>query len=311
MAITLQKITDKMYDLLREEETDSWSYNLSFMQDLANQAQLRICSGKLFNPLQNKSIRKGRMPFLNSDQFYSNLAWTSLTAIAVIGATTLDAVTTNYPTSGSLFVDWNMITYTWVTWTQFIGIPASGEWSILFAHISGTRVFTAFNLPADYSNAIQVVYNNNYKLENKLYDDIWEDLNSLKWTNNYSLRNNWIYWYTGQAPFYTLIDDLYLVPFNLNNTGDKIHLRYTKLPTEMTAITDTVTIPNDLYAKMTIPYIAVWELLYNRWEESRASEILNFGLWQVQELYDFYNNKSAESPSKTQYGVGKHRFLNI
>jgi len=309
--VNLQTITDKMYSLLREEETASWSYNLSFLQDLANQSQLRICSGKLFNPLQNKSIRKGRMPFLNSDQFYSNLAWTSITVEAVVWATTLDAVTTNYPASGSLFVDWNLLTYTWVTGTQFTGIPTSGEWSILFAHTNWTSVYIAFDLPSDYSNAIQVIYNNSYKLENKLYDDIFENLNSIKWTNSYSLRNNWVYWYTGQTPFYTLIDDLYLVPFNLNNTGDKIHFRYTKLPTVMSAITDEVTIPNDQFAIMTIPYLAVWELLYNRWEEQRASEILNFWLWQVQELYDFYNNKSSESPSKTQYKTGKWRFLNI
>jgi hypothetical protein len=125
MSVSLQDITNNMYDLLREDEVDSGAYPLSFMQDLANQAQLRICSGKVFNPLQNKSITKGRLPFLNTDKFYSNLAGTSLTVEAVTGATTLDAVTTNYPTSGSLFVDGNMITYTGTTGTQFTGIPAT------------------------------------------------------------------------------------------------------------------------------------------------------------------------------------------
>jgi NH3-dependent NAD+ synthetase len=62
---------------------------------------------------------------------------------------------------------------------------------------------------------------------------------------------------------------------------------------------------------MTIPYMAIGEMLYNRWEEGRAAEILNFGLWQVQEMYDFYNNKSSEKPSKGQYKAGKGRFLNI
>jgi hypothetical protein len=310
--ITLQNITDKMYDLLRESESDSWAYPLSFMQDLANQAQLRICSGKLFNPLQKQAVRKSRLPFLNTDQFYSNLAWTSLTVAAVIWATTLDAVTTNYPASGSLFVDWNLLTYTWVTGTQFTGIPATWEGSIAFAHAIGTRVFAAFDLPSDFMSGIQVIYNNKYKLENKLYDDIWEDLNSLKWTNNFRLRNNALYnWFIEFNPFYVFIDDLYLVPFNLNNTGDKIHLRYEKIPTVMSAITDTSIITNDQYAIMTVPYIAVWELLYNRWEEQRAAEILNFWLWQVSELYDFYNNKSAEKPSKTQYWAWQARFLNI
>jgi hypothetical protein len=102
-----------------------------------------------------------------------------------------------------------------------------------------------------------------------------------------------------------------LVPFNLNTTGDKVHLRYEKLPTVMTATTDNATISNDQYAIMTIPYIAIWELLYNRWEEWRAAEILNFWLWQVQEMYDYYNNKSAEKASNKAYGMGKNRYLNI
>lgn len=312
MAISLQTITDKMYELLRENEADSWAYPLSFMQDLANQSQLRICSWKLSNPLTGKAIRKSRLPFLNTDRFYKNLSWTSLTADAVTWATTLDTTTTDFPTSGSLFVDGNMITYTDLTDTQFTGIPTTWEGSILFDHISGTRVFIAFDLPTDFMSGIQVIYNNKYKLENKMYDDIWEDLNSLKGTNNYRLRNNAVYnGFIEFNPFYVFIDDTYLVPFNLNNTWDKVHLRYEKLPTTMIDSTDTSTITNDLYAKMTIPYIAIWELLYNRWEEQRGSEILNYWLWQVSEMYDFYNNKSAEKPSKSQYWTWKSRFLNI
>ncbi len=315
MSITLQQITDKMYDLLREDEADVWAYPLAFMQDLANQAQLEICSGQVNNPFEkweDKSIRKGRMPFLNSDQFYSNLAWTSLTLEAVIWGSTLDASTINYPTSGSLFIDGNMITYTGLTATQFTGIPASGEWSILFDHITGTRVFAAFNLPTDWMSGIQVIYNNKFKLTNKLYDDIWEDLNSLKGTNNYRLRNNAVYnWFIEFSPFYVFIDDIYLVPFNLNNTGDKIHMRYEKIPNIMTNITDTSVITNDQYALMTIPYLAIWELLFNRWEEARWADILKFGLSKIKWMYDFFNNKSAEKPSKTQYSTWKGRFLNI
>jgi hypothetical protein len=126
-------------------------------------------------------------------------------------------------------------------------------------------VFVAFDLPTDFMSGIQVVYNNKYKLQNKLYDDIWEDLNSLKGTNNYRLRNNAVYnGFIEFNPFYVFIDDSYMVPFNLNNTGDKVHLRYEKIPTVMSLTTDTATIPNDQYAIMTIPYMAIGEMLYNR-----------------------------------------------
>ena len=312
MATTLQQITDRMYDLLREDEDDAGAYPLSFMQDLANSAQKRICSGMVKNPFTGRWIRKGRLPFLNEDQFYSNLASTSLSADATIWSTTLDATTTNYPTSGSLYVDWNMITYNWTTWTQFTGIPATWEWSIKFAHTWGTKVYIAFDLPSDFMSGIQVIYNNRYKLDNKLYDDIFEDLNSVKSTDNYRARSSTQFDdFIHLRPFYVFIDETYMVPFNLNNTWDKILMRYEKLPTAMTDTTDESIITDDDYAISTIPYVAVWEMLYNRWEENRAAQILNFGLWQVQEMYDFYNNRSAEKPSKWQYKTGKHRFLNI
>jgi hypothetical protein len=43
-----------------------------------------------------------------------------------------------------------------------------------------------------------------------------------------------------------------------------IHLRYEKLPTTLVASTDVSTITNDVYAKTTIPYLAVGEFLFNR-----------------------------------------------
>lgn len=311
MAVTLQEITDKMYAILREDESTWGSYPLDFLQDLANSVQKRICSGKVKNPFTRDVVNKGRLPFLNKDQFYSNLSPTSLVTEAVVWGTTLDAETTNYPTSGTLYVDGNLITYTWTSATQFTGIPTSWDGSILFAHIAGTRIYTAFDLPADWMSGINVIYNAKYKLENKLYDDMFEDLNSIKGTNHFRLRNTTLFnEFIHLRPFYVFIDEKFMVPFNLNNDGDKVHMRYEKLPTKMSDTVDSV-ITDDDFAISTIPYVAVWELLYNRWEEARAAEILNFGLGQLAEMYDFYNNKSAEKPSKSQYKTWKHRWLNV
>ncbi len=309
---TLQNITNKIYSLLREDESTWGAYPLDFLQDLANSVQKRICSWKVKNPLTWKTVNKWRLPFLNQDQFYSNLASKSTTVDAVIWATTLDSSTTNYPSSGSLYVNGNLLTYTGITSTQFTGIAATWVGSIKFAHKSGTRIYTAFNLPSDFMSGIQLIYNSKYKLQNKLYDDIFEDLNSIKGTNHYRLRNTTLYnEFIHLRPFYVFIDELYLVPFNLNNDGDSLLLRYEKIPTKMTAITDTSIITDDDYAISTIPYIAAWELLYNRWEEQRGAEILNFWLGQLSELYDFYNNKSSEKPSKNQYKTWKSRWLNV
>ena len=58
-------------------------------------------------------------------------------------------------------------------------------------------------------------------------------------------------------PFYTIKDRTQLIIFNKNITGDSIRVRYEKKPTEMALATDTVTIDDDVYAKSTIPYLAV------------------------------------------------------
>jgi hypothetical protein len=50
----------------------------------------------------------------------------------------------------------------------------------------------------------------------------------------------------------------------MNGLDNIIHLRYEKIPTYMTATTDTTTIDSDIYAKTTIPYLAVAEMFFNR-----------------------------------------------
>jgi len=100
-----------------------------------------------------------------------------------------------------------------------------------------------------------------------------------------------------------------LLIFNRNNTGDQIHVRYEKKATKMVDSDDVTTIPED-YAESTIPYLALGELLYNRGEESRGSELINFALGQIREMYSFYNNQSYESISGVQYKSGKSK-LNI
>lgn len=94
----------------------------------------------------------------------------------------------------------------------------------------------------------------------ELYDNIWEDLNQYKGNNNNAFNNTTQGLYNGTYtvnPFYSIKDDQYLLIFNMNGLDNIIHLRYEKMPTYMTEATDVVTIDNDVYAKTTIPYVAV------------------------------------------------------
>lgn len=305
MSVTLTNLRNGVYDLLREEQNSS-AYPYTLVDQMINSAQLRICNGQVINPLNKEAIKKGRLPFLNSDKFYSNIQSTALSSATTIWATTLSvADTSNYPTIGTLFVNGNIVTYTGTTSTSFIWC----SW-VNFAHPAWVEVAILFSLPTDYATPIQVIYNYNYKLEAREYDDIFENLNSVK-GNDYWRQINTYPSLTFINPFYSILNGTYLAPFNINNTGDMIHLRYEKLPSEMTIASDIATIDNDIYAKSTIPYLCAGEVLFNRGEESRASQILNFWLWQVKEMYTFYNNKTFEKISWTQYKIWKSSNYNF
>jgi len=306
MSVSTQDLRDTFYDILRETESDSSSYPLDLVDILLNSAQQRICHWRVVNPLNWQEVRKWTLPFLNTDYYYSNVATTSLESDVAVGDTTLTVSdASDFDSSWALYIAGNIITYTGTTATTYTWCS-----NVLFAFESWQEVSVAFDLPSDYVSVINVIYNNKFKLEAKSYDDVFEDLNKYKWW--YYQRNRASSMYGDPysiPPFYTIKDNGYIIIFNLNETGDMIRLRYEKQPTTLATGIDA-TIDNDIYAKTTIPYLAVWEMLYNRGEEWRAAEILNFALGQVKEMYNYYNNTSFEKLNWVQYKMWKWK-LNI
>jgi hypothetical protein len=268
MATTLQDLRNIAYAILREEE-DTSAYPLVLMDLLLNTAQQSICMGNVVNPLSKEQLKKWQLSFLQTDKFYTSIQTVYLTVDAVVGGTTLTLDTTNLEATGVVFIAGNVITYTGKTATQLTWCS-----NILYAHEAGLEVTILYTLPTDYASIINVTRDNKQKVEWKLYDDVFEDMNSIKhpiYPNNQQVN------FTNYSkPFYTIKDDDYLVLWNLNNWDKQIRVRYEKLPTQMTTGASTATITNDIFAQTTIPYYAVGEMLYNRGEESRAWEIINF-----------------------------------
>lgn len=301
MAVTLQQWRDIFYAILRETESDVSAYPTTLADLFLNAAQDKICKWMVINRLTWQTAKKWVLPFINTDKFYSNIATTSLTAAATVWWSTLSATTTNYPSSGSLYIHGNIITYTGKTSTQFTGCS-----NILFAFPSWTQVSAVFDLPSDFASSINLVFEHKVKVPNKQYDDFFEDLNRYKWDiysrNRIDSYYEWVY---KVLPFYTIKDNAYMIVYNLNNTGDELRLRYEKKATEMATTSDTFTISDDTYAKVTVPYLAVAEMLYNRWEEERAAQLYNHAISWIQEMYNYYNSSSSEKISWKQYRVAK------
>lgn len=301
MAVTLQNLRDIVYAIIRTDE-DTSAYPLVLVDSFINQAQKKIFRGKVINPLTKETVWKWQLSFVNKEIVYSNVLATYATGAITQWDTTIDADTTWYPTTGNLYFAGIVVPYTGKSSTQFTGV----SW-ILWNYTEGQQIALCYALPDDYSSSISVTVNNLYKLPNKVYDDIFEDLNAVKGVDNIYTRvssNDSYNPFT--PPFYTIKDNQYLIVFNIWDQGN-LRFRYMKSPTSMTLATDPVWIPDDDYAKSTIPYLAVAELFYNRGEEWRAAEIINFAMGNIKEMYDYYNKSSSESMSWMQYGLPKSR----
>lgn len=309
MAVTLQDLTDIWYDILREEE-DTSAYPLSFMQQLMNTSSLRIASWSINNPFTWMTVQKWVLPFLRTEKFYSSVQPTTLSSDVTVWATTINVWdTTNYPNTWYLYVWWFITPYTWKTSTSFTWCTA-----MPFAFLWWMQVSIAYLLPTDYASPVNVTYNQKAKLEAMQYDDVFEMLNWEKLRGN-NMQSSWYTTrqsYNTIKPFYTIKDATYMLVYQTSANWLPIMLRYEKTPTTMSLVTDPCFIPNDTFAKATIPYLAIGEMLYNRWEEERASQLINFALWQIKEMYKFYNNTTYEEISWVQYRTAKSpRTLNI
>lgn len=76
-------------------------------------------------------------------------------------------------------------------------------------------------------------------------------------------------------------------------SGQPISIDYQKKPTQLSDVTDVLTIPDE-YSLNTIPYLAVSEMLANRGEMDEAIKLNNFGFQNVKSMYQFYDTQRQE-----------------
>lgn len=305
---TLQWSRDIFYSILKEVENSS-AYPIILVDSLINSTQRNICAWNLVDLTTGgkQQIEKTALPFLFQDSYYTSVQDTTLDTTTSIWATTLSiADSTWLATSGKLWINENIITYTgntgtWLTWVTWI----------LFAHIWGSRVAQLFDLPTDYATPIRVIYDNRKALRNVDYRNMYLELNNNKnnWYNVNSTNNGIEYLTSSVKPFYTIIQGKYLLPFQYDTAWRMIHLLYEATPTMLVAWTDELLIPEN-YADA-VPYIAVAKILYNRWEEDRALKLWNFWLWEVISLYSFYGNQNNEDLNNQRITTWKDQILII
>ena len=302
---TLQDLRDLWYAILKED-SDTSAYPLVLMDSLLNQAQRSICSWSVFNLLDQRQLEKWPLPFLYTDSFYSTVQDTFLDGDTSVWATTLDVSdATNLPSFWVLWINYNIVTYTGKTSNQLTGVT----W-IWFAHKWWSRVSVLFSLASDFASAVRVNYNSLIDLKPVDYRNLYKQLNQYKnWYNTYNTNTNQDRFDIDIVPFYTIINWTYILPFQINNTWEMLHLLYEKKATTMTASTDEATIPDE-YVDV-VPYLAIWEFYYNRWEADKWLELLRFAYGKINEMYTYYTNQNSEKIYWQRIGTGKDAYLNI
>lgn len=301
--IDTQDLRDIFYGILREEWPSS-AYPLILCDLFLNTAQKKIVNGRVIHPYTKEEVSSGDLHFTNADVYYNNVKPTTLTADAVMWDTTLYADTTDYPSSWYLYLWWEVTAYTSITSTSFLWC------TIAYPFIAWTQVSICYSLPANFWSAKNVVYNNRLKLPSKLYDDMFEDANNYKGGNTQKSTVNSLYETPYKvSPFYTIKDSKYLIVYQLTQSNVPVKLRYRVIAPLMTD-TQWPIIADITFAWTTIPYLAVAEMLFNRWEEKRAGDIYTVACTNIREMYSFYNDTSNEDMNWVHYTTQKWK-LNI
>ena len=298
MAVTLENLRAMCYDILREEENNS-AYPYSLIDTLLNWAQQAVCSWLYVNPLNKEEVRKGQLPFLNREVFYETSLTQYVSADVLPGATEIAINTQTRPESWVAYIGWNIVEYrakddthllqcTWINGK----IKAWEQASLIF------------QIPSDFMNPINLILDDRVQITNEWYDDVFSKVrdNKGKWDYRF------IQWRGYDKPFYVIKDDRYLILYNVNLAGHQLRLRYERLPEQLVLPEDECIIPNDTYALNTIPYLAVWETMYNRWEEQRGAEVINWWMTKLKEMYKFYNKTGIERYTGQHYWMWKSKF---
>lgn len=290
-TFTLQDVYNIAYWIVKQPENSS-AYSTTLLKTFINKAQNDICFGNLTNLQTGEKLPKMSLPFLNDSAFYTTVAKTTVSTIPAIWDSILYAATTWFASSGYLYVKGNILHYTWITATSFIGISITGKTSIKFAFERGTPVIQAYLLPTDFSQAVEMNYNKNQRLVSLDQRDIINET----WTSYFLqrfFRNDFAADITNTEYYYSIIDATYFIFIGPNVSGRMLRLDYQTKPIQLVNPTDVLTIPDE-YSLNTIPYLAIAEMMFNRWESDEGMKLQNFWYNNAYNMYKYYQSQKTE-----------------
>lgn len=280
---TLQDRLNTFYDILKEVESNAINYPKDLATTFINNVEKKIALWQVIDIRKDTAVNSGYLPFITENAFFTtNTNKTTGTAPTVWGAT-LDVTSVTWlPTSWKVSVNGNIITYTWVSSPNLTWCT-----NIKFAHIAWTIVKPLFDLPSDYGRALRLNIPNISEWRARPVDErrLADELAKIvSWTTELPL--NW------EVIYSTLRDEDFIV-YGLQTVWDPMELQYIQTPTTLVATTDVSSFPDTF--DLSIPIIAVSDMLFHRWEEDRAIKLNNRWVDYLKEALVIYNKKAKET----------------
>lgn len=288
---TLETIRNGVYVALWEP-SDANEYTETIVTTKINNLQNLICKGRLVDIRTTTSVPREyiawHLPFTRDNAFYTNVPKVTSSAAIATSDTTISFDTTNFASSGYLYVNGDIVKYTWKTDTEVTGVTG-----IDVAQSKGVSIEQVFTLPSNITKPFTLFNINN----NRHYEVPYID-------SRYPTQ-------TGQ--YYTIVhdkdDDVDLLRIKwFNSEETKFRLNYYKNATDLSDDADVSVIPDPYAEEILIPLVA-WYLLREQEEVEDASSKLAQWYASLNSMYNYYS--SMNKPSRQKIKTSNMDFRSI
>lgn len=272
---TRWEIISKTYSVLWIP-SDSQNYSLATVSEKVNSVVKRIMNGRIVSLIErdpygnDKVYQCGGLPFREKTIFYTPVPTTTLSSDVGLADVEISFNTSNFASSGAIYISWDIITYTGKTSTKVSGV----SW-LLSTHNSGDTVYQLFSLPSDITKAFTLKRT-----------DSMSNMKEIDYQDNRYQQSHFEY--------YSIVTSNSGVNYLLVRTwaetlSSKLMLTYYSTSDDMNVDADVCIIPDE-YVDL-VASLAAWELNWDMSESWDAQLQLKKAYAWINEMFWFFNSK--------------------
>ncbi len=276
---TRWQIISKVYTVLWIP-SDSQNYPLATVTEKVNSVVKRIMNGRIVSLIErdpygnDKVYQCGGLPFREKTVFYTAVPTTTLSADVELTDITISFNTSDFASSGVLYIWWEIIPYSGKTATEVSGVS-----SLISTHNIWDTVYQLFTLPSDISKAFTLRRTDS--MSNMREVDYQDNRFQPSYREYYSIvtSNAWV--------------NYLLVRTESDTISSKLMLTYYSTSDDMDSDSDVCIIPDE-YVDL-VASLAAWELNRDMSESSEAQLQLKKAYAGINEMFWFFNSKIKKS----------------